>query len=86
MHKTSERTDIDKEVHNLMKKNANKPKSTYAIIEDLKQKFPEECKELYNQYRIQCTNFKITTDPKADLLHQGKMEILEKLLQMLQTK
>ena len=35
-NKTSGRTeDIDKEVHNLMKKNTDRSKSTYAIIEDL---------------------------------------------------
>lgn len=44
MNKASERTDIDKEVHQLMKKNANpdKQKSTYAIIEELKQKYKDE--------------------------------------------
>jgi hypothetical protein len=44
MNKASERTDIDKEVHQLMKKNANpdKHKSTYAIIEELKQKYKDE--------------------------------------------
>lgn len=42
MNKTSERTDIDKEVLQLMKKNADKQKSTYAIIEDLKQKYKDE--------------------------------------------
>jgi len=42
MNKPSERTDIDREVHNLMKKNADKQKSTYAIIEDLKQKYKDE--------------------------------------------
>ena len=44
MNKTSERTDIDKEVHHLLKKNANpdKQKSTYAIIEELKQKYKDE--------------------------------------------
>lgn len=42
-NKTSGRTeDIDKEVHNLMKKNADKQKSTYVIIEDLKQKYKDE--------------------------------------------
>jgi hypothetical protein len=44
MNKASERTDIDKEVHHLMKKNANpdKHKSTYAIIEELKHKYKDE--------------------------------------------
>ena len=43
INKTSGRTeDIDKEVHNLMKKNTDRSKSTYAIIEDLKQKFKDE--------------------------------------------
>lgn len=42
-NKTSGKTeDIDKEVHNLMKKNTDRSKSTYAIIEDLKQKFKDE--------------------------------------------
>jgi hypothetical protein len=42
-NKTSGRTeDIDKEVHNLMKKNADRHKSTYVIIEDLKQKYKDE--------------------------------------------
>lgn len=42
-NKTSGKTeDIDKEVHNLMKKNADRHKSTYAIIEDLKQKYKDE--------------------------------------------
>lgn len=43
INKTSGRTeDIDKEVNNLMKKNTDRSKSTYAIIEDLKQKFKDE--------------------------------------------
>lgn len=42
MNKSSERTDIDREVQNLMKKNADKQRSTYAIIEDLKQKYKDE--------------------------------------------
>jgi hypothetical protein len=42
-NKTSGRNeDIDKEVHNLMKKNADRHKSTYSIIEDLKQKYKDE--------------------------------------------
>jgi hypothetical protein len=42
-NKTSGKTeDIDKEVQHLMKKNADKPKSTYAIMEDLKQKYKDE--------------------------------------------
>ena len=42
-NKTSGKTeDIDKEVNNLMKKNADRHKSTYAIIEDLKQKYKDE--------------------------------------------
>ena len=40
--KTHGKEDIDKEVYNLMKKNADKSKSTYAIIEDLKQRFKDE--------------------------------------------
>jgi hypothetical protein len=43
INKASGRTeDIDKEVQNLMKKNTDRSKSTYAIIEDLKQKFKDE--------------------------------------------
>lgn len=34
--------DIDKEVHNLMKRNADKSKSSYSIIEDLKQKYKDD--------------------------------------------
>lgn len=42
-NKTSDRTeDIDKEVQQLMKKNADKSKSTYTIVEDLKQKYKDE--------------------------------------------
>jgi hypothetical protein len=39
---SSKKEDIDKEVLSLMKKNADKHKSTYTIIEDLKQKFKDE--------------------------------------------
>ena len=49
-NKTSGKTeDIDKEVHNLMKKNADRHKSTYAIIEDLKQKYEKD--SFLNPYR-----------------------------------
>ena len=34
--------DIDKEVHSLMKKNANKDRSTYSILEELKTKYKDE--------------------------------------------
>jgi hypothetical protein len=41
--KTSGRTeDIDKEVAHLIKKTGNKAKATYAIIEDLKQKYKDD--------------------------------------------
>lgn len=41
--KTSGRTeDIDKEVAHLIKKTANKAKTNYAIIEDLKQKYKDD--------------------------------------------
>lgn len=43
LNKPSNRSDdIDKEVSLLMKKNADKQKSTYAILEDLKSKFKDE--------------------------------------------
>ena len=44
MNKASERTDVDKEVQHLMKKNANpdKKKSTYAMIEELRHKYKDE--------------------------------------------
>jgi hypothetical protein len=34
--------DIDKEVRSLMKKNADKPRATYSILEELKSKFKDE--------------------------------------------
>jgi hypothetical protein len=34
--------DIDKEVQSLLKKNTNKPKTNYAIVEELKQKFKDD--------------------------------------------
>ena len=34
--------DIDKEVHSLMKKNSNKDRSTYSILEELKTKYKDE--------------------------------------------
>lgn len=34
--------DIDKEVHSLMKKNANKDRATYSILEELKTKYKDE--------------------------------------------
>lgn len=34
--------DIDKEVHSLMKKNANKDRATYSILEELKSKYKDE--------------------------------------------
>lgn len=34
--------DIDKEVHSLMKKNANKDRATYSILEELKAKYKDE--------------------------------------------
>jgi hypothetical protein len=42
MNKSGEKTDIDREVQNLMKKNADKQKSTYVILEDLKQKYKDD--------------------------------------------
>jgi len=43
LNKTSNRSDdIDKEVNLLMKKNSNKQKSTYTILEDLKSKYKDE--------------------------------------------
>ena len=34
--------DIDKEVHSLMKKNSDKPRATYSILEELKSKYKDE--------------------------------------------
>jgi hypothetical protein len=43
LNKPSNRSDdIDKEVHLLMKKNTNKQKSTYTILEELKTKYKDE--------------------------------------------
>ena len=43
LNKPSSRSDdIDKEVNHLMKKNADKQKSTYAILDDLKSKYKDE--------------------------------------------
>ena len=43
LNKPSNRSDdIDKEVHLLMKKNVDKQKSTYAILEELKSKYKDE--------------------------------------------
>ena len=43
LNKSSNRgDDIDKEVHSLMKKNADKPRATYSILEDLKMKYKDE--------------------------------------------
>ena len=39
---TNKGDDIDKEVNSLMKKNANKPRSTYSILEELKTKYKDE--------------------------------------------
>ena len=42
-NKTSNRgDDIDKEVNSLMKKNANKDRATYSILEELKTKYKDE--------------------------------------------
>jgi hypothetical protein len=43
LNKSSNRSDdIDKEVHLLMKKNTDKQKSTYSILEELKSKYKDE--------------------------------------------
>ena len=43
LNKPSNRSDdIDKEVHLLMKKNTDKQKSTYSILEELKSKYKDE--------------------------------------------
>jgi len=43
LNKSSNRgDDIDKEVHSLMKKNADKPSATYSILEELKNKYKDE--------------------------------------------
>jgi len=43
LNKPSNRSDdIDKEVHLLMKKNADKQKSTYSVLEDLRSKFKDD--------------------------------------------
>ena len=43
LNKSSNRSDdIDKEVHSLMKKNVDKPRATYSILEELKTKFKDE--------------------------------------------
>ena len=43
LNKSSNRgDDIDKEVHLLMKKNSDKPRATYSILEELKSKYKDE--------------------------------------------
>ena len=43
LNKPSNRSDdIDKEVHLLMKKNTDKQKSTYSVLEELKNKYKDE--------------------------------------------
>jgi len=43
LNKSSNRgDDIDKEVHSLMKKNADKPRATYSILDELKMKYKDE--------------------------------------------
>ncbi len=39
---TNSGDDIDKEVHLLMKKNTDKPRATYSILEELKMKYKDE--------------------------------------------
>ena len=78
--------DIDKEVQNLLRKNIDKPRSTYVILEDLKRKFKDDeiIESVMRKYNEKLKKVRKLADKIRDRLfvkypHYSNKEYIEKI-------